>query len=625
MTKPHYRLRADGTIMLMDGFQNMVANIGTPRDKAAGATYRMVHRADEELIAAYRTAWLPRKIVDIPAQDATRRWRAWNADKKQTSIIEAEENRLGLQRVVRDALIAARLLGGAAIYIGTGEADVSRPLNPERIGSGGIRHLTVLARNHLRPSGMDTDPESPGFGRPAYYEMSSRTAGTVRIHPSRLAVFHGADLPIGAEGYGAEGWGDSVLQSCMDAIKGADGVAASAASLIYEANVDVLHIPRLMEMMGEPDGDTKVAQYLTMLGLTKSINGMLVLDAGDASATDDKSGGTRYERKGASFAGVGDIWDRFMQIASGAADIPATRLFGMSPAGMDATGDADLQNYAQKIGMLQATEITPALSALDECLIRSALGSRPAEIYYDWRPIWETTAKERAEIGKATADIVSVLSGTNLFPVETLQQAAANAMIETGALPGLEGAVDEHGLDLFDPDEGDDLMAMTPEQRREQLRAVGDAEPRTLYVSRKVLNAADIIEWAKGQGFTTTLDVADLHVTVAYSRTPLDWMKVGETWEETVEIAPGGPRLMEQFGEARVLLFASSSLKWRHEGIKDAGASWDHPDYQPHITISYDPQSPELAAVAPYTGKIVLGPEIFAEVDEDWAEKAKET
>ena len=155
---------------------------------------------------------------------------------------------------------------------------MSQPLNPGRIGLGGIRHLTVLARNHLRASGMDTDPESPGFGRPAYYEISSRTAGTVRIHPSRLAVFHGASLPVGAEGWGAEGWGDSILQSCMDVIKGTDGVAANAASLIYEANVDVLHIPRLMEMMGEPDGDTKVAQYLTMLGLTKSINGMLVLD-----------------------------------------------------------------------------------------------------------------------------------------------------------------------------------------------------------------------------------------------------------------------------------------------------------------------------------------------------------
>ena len=81
---------------------------------------------------------------------------------------------------------------------------------------------------------------------------------------------------------------------------------------------------------------------------------------------------------------------------------------------------------------------------------------------------------------------------------------------------------------------------------------------------------------------------------------------------------------MEQFGEARVLLFTNDDLKWRHERIKDAGASWDHPEYQPHITISYDPDAPDIATIEPYHGPIILGPEIFQEVKEDWQEGIKE-
>jgi hypothetical protein len=152
---------------------------------------------------------------------------------------------------------------------------------------------------------------------------------------------------------------------------------------------------------------------------------------------------------------------------------------------------------------------------------------------------------------------------------------------------------------------------------------VGDAEPRTLYVSRKVTNAAEVLGWAKEQGFTQTLAADDLHVTIAYSRQALDWMKVGEPWEGEIEIAAGGPRLMERFGEATVLLFAGSRLSWRHEEIIRAGASWDFPEYQPHITIAYG-EAPDLAAIEPYRGKIVLGPEIFAEVDEDWKPKVVE-
>lgn len=143
-------------------------------------------------------------------------------------------------------------------------------------------------------------------------------------------------------------------------------------------------------------------------------------------------------------------------------------------------------------------------------------------------------------------------------------------------------------------------------------------------MSRKVVNAADLIEWAKGQGFKTTLPADDLHVTIAYSRDPVDWMKVGESWAGELKVAAGGPRLMERFGEARVLLFKAAELDWRHENIKAAGASWDHPKYQSHITISYDPESPDLESIEPYQGEIILGPELFAEVKEDWSENLKE-
>lgn len=149
-----------------------------------------------------------------------------------------------------------------------------------------------------------------------------------------------------------------------------------------------------------------------------------------------------------------------------------------------------------------------------------------------------------------------------------------------------------------------------------------DAAPRPLYVRRNVENADEVLRWAKAQGISPTLAADDLHVTIAYSRQPVDWMKVGQAWHSKMELPEGGPRVMEQFGEALVLSFASDELQWRHESILNAGASWDHPQYQPHITIGYDTgKSPE--EVEPYRGRIVLGPEIFEDIDEGWKERAK--
>ena len=149
---------------------------------------------------------------------------------------------------------------------------------------------------------------------------------------------------------------------------------------------------------------------------------------------------------------------------------------------------------------------------------------------------------------------------------------------------------------------------------------LSDATPRSLYVHRPVLNADEIIAWAKEQGFKTTLPADDLHVTVAFSRTPIDWFKAGAAWSDEIEVTKGGPRALETFGDAKVLLFSNHHLHWRHQEFIEHGASWDHPEYQTHITISYAKDGPDLDRVEPFKGRILLGPEVFAEIKEDWQE-----
>ncbi|AJD41017.1 hypothetical protein C9413_16225 [Rhizobium sp. SEMIA 4085] len=45
---------------------------------------------------------------------------------------------------------------------------------------------------------------------------------------------------------------------------------------------------------------------------------------------------------------------------------------------------------------------------------------------------------------------------------------------------------------------------------------------------------------------------------------------------------------------------------------------------QLHITIAYDDDAPERATVEPYQGEILLGPEAFKEVIDDWLASVRE-
>lgn len=612
-----------------DSLTNLVSRMGTERDKASASHYVLTLLDDMQLLAAYKTAWLPKKIIDIPAFDSVRAWRDWQAkgsgqkaktkDERDGQIapIEAEEKRLNVKAKVLEAKIKARLWGGAAIMLGTGDPDPSKPLNVEAVKKGGLKYLTVLTRRQLTAGDIDRDPASEFYGKPGHYLLTSGNAGQLRIHPSRLVIFHGSQQVDDDLVTVNQGWGDSVLQSTLDAIKQADSTAGNIASLVFEAKIDIIRVPNFMANLGDASYRSKLIERYTLAATAKGINGTLMLDKEE-----------EYETKTANFGTLPDVLDRFMQIASGAADIPMTRLFGMSPAGMNSTGESDLRNYYDRISAMQELEQGPAMHVMDECIIRSALGSRDPDIYYKWAPLWSMSEKEQADVFKTKADGARAIAGNGqsepLMPVDALSDALVNTFIEDGSLPGLEAAIDEYGKLSEQEEDEDDLDAalgapanQNAAQQQRQRIAANDATPRSLYISRKVKNAAAIIAWAKSQGFETTLPADDLHVTIAFSRMPVDWMKVGESWAPELKVGPGGPRLMEQFGEATVLLFTANELRWRHEGVIEAGGSWDHPEYQPHITISYGFNG-DLSKVEPYQGEIVLGPELFAEVNGDW-------
>lgn len=602
-----------------DALTSLVNNLGVMgRDKSASVVYTLPLWTEQDFDAMYRGAWLPKKIVNIPALDTFRKWRNWQADEKQIELIEAEEKRLGVQAKLVEVMVMARLYGGAAIYISTGEGNTEQPLEPERVKKGGVRFLNVMPKRLLSAGQRVEDPESEWYGQPEYYTLSNAGASDIRIHPSRLIIFKGEKLPDEtlATSAGSLGWGDSVLMSTLDAIKSMDSTAANIVQLIFEAKIDIVRIPDLMNNLADPLTEQLLLNRFTLANIAKGNNGILLLDKEE-----------EYESKSMNFSALPEVLQSMMVLAAGAADIPVTRLMGQSPAGMNSTGESDLRNYYDRIASGQTLTVDPAIMKFNECLIRSATGTRDPAIHYVWASLWQTTDKERSEIGKTTADTISVLANTGLYPQEALAKAGTNMLIENSVIPGFDSIIEEEGgypdyEAEMEAERTNQVALANAKATQGNQQQIQDARPMTLYVSRAVTNVDDFRAWAKAQGFTSIQD--DLHVTIIHTRTPVDWIAVGQDseWADgkgTMTINEGGPRLMEQFGDAIVLQFASNRLGWRNYDIRRLGAQVDFEEYQPHITITWQkPANFVLANVEPYRGVIELGPEIFREVDDNW-------
>ena len=587
----------------LDGLVNIVANLGTARDKSTHAAYSVDQLTEQELLSAYRASWLAAAIVDYPAEDATRNWRSWRASEDQITKIEALEKGLGLKSLATRALVASRLYGGSAIYINTAQADQKSPLRP----GTEIKSLVLLTSQILRPGTIIDDINSTYYGKPEYYTLSTKGA-QVDIHASRLVVFSGRELP-GAQFIMSlpRLGGDSVLEVALDVVQQYDSAMANMSSLMYEAKVDVFKFKGFAELLEDTINDDLLTRRLQTQAAMKSINGAVVIDMEDD-----------YQQKSATFTGAPDVITKIQESAAGAAGMPVTRLFGKAIAGLTSSGDGDERLYYDRISQNQETEIGPAMAILDECIIIQALGSRPPEVHYVWAPLRQTTAAERADVFSKTATAARALAGANageLVPIDALSDSLVNELTELGVLPGLDqavakyGSLSEQGLD--EGDGGDDTLNL-----------FGDAAPRPLYVSRKVNNAAAILKHYAEQGIDNLIEAGDMHVTVTYSRDPVDWMKMGAAWNSRLTVEPGGPRIMEAFGPDRdtaVLAFASSDLTWRHSEMVGNGASWDWPDYQPHVTIAYE-FGGDIEQVKPWLGAIELGPEIFEAIVDTWSD-----
>ena len=216
-----------------DSFKNLVANLNTNRDKQAGGDYYLTNIADSTLSAIYRTSWMGRKTIDIPAKDATRKWREWEAEAEQIEALEAEEKRLLLPQKVMLALQLSRLYGGSAIYFSIDDDDPSLPLDIETIKPDSLSFVTVLPKTILSPGDIDLDPMSETYGMPLWYEVSSTSAGMQKIDPSRLALFTGSETLEPETLRSNDGWGDSVLKSAYEAFRNAYSTASNTESLVY--------------------------------------------------------------------------------------------------------------------------------------------------------------------------------------------------------------------------------------------------------------------------------------------------------------------------------------------------------------------------------------------------------
>ncbi len=457
--------------LTLDAFSNSLARLGfgTPNIMEFSEYTKTNFTADYATITTlYRENWVVKRIVDVVAEDMTKNWYRLTSQitpeaKRRLTRLEA---RTHVRAKVLEGLKWGRLYGGAAaVIIVEGQEDMlDQPLNYDLVMPGGFKGLIVVDRwSGITPdSELVEDIGDPDFGLPKYYTIADEALGMgLRVHHSRVIRFIGRPLP-NIEQQQEQYWGTSELEHVFSELKKYDNTGYNIASLVFSANLKVYQMDGF-EQIGTlpPSAMKELYQTLSLMNWMMSSQGMQIMGNKDTFTTHPYT-----------FAGLSEIYQTFMLDVSGAAEIPVTKLFGRSPAGLNATGESDLSNYADVIEGQQEATLRPMLEKLLPVMCLSEFGAIPDDLDFEFEPVRKPSEEEKKTILTQITGAVAQAYQAGIIS----QQIALKELREAAKSTGMWTNISDDDIERADADFGlggelpppPDIMTVGQEQEQEQ-------------------------------------------------------------------------------------------------------------------------------------------------------------
>lgn len=432
-TRPVNRQAEMESISVQDAFSNPLFRLGWGSQSPLEATeYPLTRMTDNYALlnSLYRTNWVVQNVVGLMVDDMLREWYKLKGNitpEAQDALAKVERDTRIRDRL-NEGLRWGRLYGGAAgLILVRGQEDLSKPLDLDVVYPGSFRGLYILDRwmGITATNGLVLEAGDPV---PEYYAITDAEGHTAaRVHHSRVIRFTGRELPM-VERMAEMYWGESEIEALYEEVVAHDNVSANMVALTFQANVNTMEVKGLEQLFGIGSGQAQRRFWNVMQAqsVLRSNFGTQLVEQGT------KLTNTQY-----TFTGLQEVYESMCLNLCGASHYPMTKLFGRSPAGMNATGESDLKNYYDYVDSQREAKLRPALQKLLPVLAMSAWGFVPDDLDFSFPPLWTPTAMETAEITLKKAQAIRDTFQAGLIRADTAQKELKKLEEETGMFGNL--------------------------------------------------------------------------------------------------------------------------------------------------------------------------------------------
>lgn len=411
-------------VQRFDSWLNIMTGLGSAtRDKSTAYTPQLEMPLDViTLEALFTSNAMAARIISTLPDDALRQGfelssSAGDSDpdlvQEESEEVIAECQRLGVQDKFGEAMTWGRLYGWGGVIMGIeGSGAPNTPLDDETAGE--LSWLMVVDRREMIPEKYYDDPASDKFGDVELFRVQPsatqngaialKALGGGLVHESRVIQFGGVRTSR-IERQRNQGCDYSVLQRVYQSLQKAEQNWASVCLLMTDISQGVFSINGLMEALATGN-EALIQSRIQMMDTGRSVARAIILDA-------DKE---TFARVQTPMGGVNEVLEQSWKRVAADGELPLTVLMGVSPAGLNATGESDVRLYYDKVGRARELVLSPRLLRVVRMISRGLKHARPEAWQIVWPSLWQMTAGEEADyrLKTAQADHIDMQDGVVL-------------------------------------------------------------------------------------------------------------------------------------------------------------------------------------------------------------------
>lgn len=373
-----------------------------------------------------------RRPAEMLAQNMTRKWikiqaTGDDAEAKADKVkrIEAEFKRINAREVFKQALEKDGFFGRAQIFIDCGDEndpdELKTPLSQsaDKITTGKLKRLQVVEPIWTYPDKYNTtNPLKDDFYRPqSWFVMGDQ------VHASRLLTIVSRPVPDMLKPAYIFG-GLSLSQLAKPYVDNWLRTRQSVSDLLAAFNVFVLKTNMAATLGG--DADDNLFARLDLFNRLRDNRGILALD------NDQED----FQSISAPLGTLDHLQAQAQEQMSAVTGIPLVILLGITPSGLNASSEGELQAFDQWIEAQQESHLRPPLTKVLNIVQLSLFGEVDPEISFKFNPLRILSDTELATVRKTNADTAGVLIDKGVIDAGEERERLAGE--EDSLYPGLD-------------------------------------------------------------------------------------------------------------------------------------------------------------------------------------------